>query len=86
MEAQAIYAGYIERAEDEIERTRAQEGLILPDDLDYTQLAGLSTEVRQKLAGTRPATLGQAARVPGVTAAAIAILRVHLKRHGRAVA
>jgi tRNA uridine 5-carboxymethylaminomethyl modification enzyme len=86
VEVQATYAGYIERAEQEIERTRAQEGTRLPDGLDYAQLAGLSSEARQKLSAARPATLGQAARVPGVTPAAIAILRVHLKRHAREVA
>jgi len=86
IEAQARYAGYIERAQQEIERTRAQENTPLPSDLDYAGLAGLSTEVRQKLAASRPATLGQAARVPGVTPAAVAILRVHLGRRAREVA
>ncbi len=86
VEVHATYAGYIERAEQEIERARAQEDTRLPQDLDYTQLAGLSTEVRQKLTLARPATLGQAARVPGVTPAAIAILHVHLKRRARRVA
>ena len=52
----------------------------LPEDLDYGELAGLSHEVRQRLAETRPATLGQAARVPGVTPAAVQILLVHLKK------
>ncbi len=86
IEVQASYAGYIERAQQEIERTRAQENTALPSDLDYTRLAGLSIEVRQKLAANRPATLGQAARLPGVTPAAIAILRVHLGRRAREVA
>ncbi|HTT04550.1 MAG TPA: tRNA uridine-5-carboxymethylaminomethyl(34) synthesis enzyme MnmG [Steroidobacteraceae bacterium] len=86
LEVEASYAGYIERAEQEIERVRAQEHVALPEDLDYTHLTGLSHEVRQQLAAVRPGTLGQAGRVPGVTPAALAILRVHLKRHGRAVA
>ena len=80
LEVRASYTGYIERAQAEIERTRSSEHLPLPDDFDYAGLAGLSNEVRQKLAQRRPATLGQAARVPGVTPAAVAILLVHLKR------
>jgi len=80
LEVRATYAGYIERAEDEIERARAHESMPLPDGLDYAALGALSHEVRAQLAAIRPATLGQAARVPGVTPAAIAILLVHLKR------
>jgi tRNA uridine 5-carboxymethylaminomethyl modification enzyme len=80
LEVRASYTGYIERAEAEIARTRSSEHLPLPDNFDYSGLAGLSNEVRQKLTHTRPATLGQAARVPGVTPAAVAILLVHLKR------
>jgi tRNA uridine 5-carboxymethylaminomethyl modification enzyme len=86
LEVRASYAGYIERAEEEIERTRAHESLPLPDDLDYSALAGLSHEVRSQLAAVRPATLRQAARVPGVTPAAVAILLVHLKRRGQRAA
>jgi tRNA uridine 5-carboxymethylaminomethyl modification enzyme len=86
VEVQATYAGYIERAEQEIERTRELEHLVLPETLDYAQLTSLSHEVRQQLLAVRPRTLGQAGRVPGVTPAALAILRIHLKRHGRAVA
>ena len=78
----ASYAGYIERAQDEIERSRAQQQTALPADLDYASLGGLSHEVRQKLTQIRPATLGQAARVPGVTPAAVSILLVHLRRRG----
>ncbi|MFI4869471.1 MAG: tRNA uridine-5-carboxymethylaminomethyl(34) synthesis enzyme MnmG [Steroidobacterales bacterium] len=86
LEVRASYAGYIERAAQEIERTRVQEHTPLPQDLDYASLAGLSNEVRQQLAAVRPATLGQAARVPGVTAAAVSILLVHLRRHGASAA
>jgi tRNA uridine 5-carboxymethylaminomethyl modification enzyme len=82
LEVQARYAGYIERQQQEIERTRRQEETALPEDLDYSHLGGLSHEVRQRLAEARPATLGQAARIPGVTPAAVSILLVHLKRHG----
>ncbi len=64
LEVRARYSGYIERAQEEIERARRNEHTALPSDLDYGQLAGLSNEVRQKLGEIRPATLGQAARVP----------------------
>jgi tRNA uridine 5-carboxymethylaminomethyl modification enzyme len=84
VEVRAKYAGYIERQLDEIERQRHHEEARLPDDLDYTGVAGLSIEVRQRLAEARPSTLGQAARVPGVTPAAISILLVHLKKRSRA--
>ncbi|HEX7013191.1 MAG TPA: tRNA uridine-5-carboxymethylaminomethyl(34) synthesis enzyme MnmG [Steroidobacteraceae bacterium] len=80
VEVQAKYSGYIERQQEEIERQRRYEELALPDDLDYANVRGLSTEVRQRLGQVRPATLGQAARVPGVTPAAISLLLVHLKR------
>jgi tRNA uridine 5-carboxymethylaminomethyl modification enzyme len=80
LEVEASYTGYIERARGEIERARSHESLALPDDLDYRSLAGLSNEIRQKLVEARPATLGQAARMPGVTPAAVSILLVHLKR------
>lgn len=77
----AKYTGYIDRQTLEIERQRRHEELRLPDDIDYARVRGLSTEVRQRLREARPATLGQAGRVPGVTPAAISLLLVHLKRH-----
>jgi tRNA uridine 5-carboxymethylaminomethyl modification enzyme len=80
IEVRAQYSGYIERQQDEIERQQRNEATILPADLDYLQVAGLSNEVRQKLAEARPATLGQAGRLPGVTPAALSILLVHLKK------
>ncbi|MDE2220755.1 MAG: FAD-dependent oxidoreductase, partial [Gammaproteobacteria bacterium] len=80
LEVRARYAGYIERAQQEIERARRNEHTPLPPDLDYGRLAGLSNEVRQKLVEIRPATLGQAARLPGVTPVAVSILLVHLKK------
>jgi tRNA uridine 5-carboxymethylaminomethyl modification enzyme len=86
IEVRAAYAGYIERAEDEIERARAQEDAELPPELDYAGLAGLSTEVRQALTDGRPRTVGQAARIPGVTPAAVSILLVHLRRYSGRVA
>nr|MCU0765105.1 tRNA uridine-5-carboxymethylaminomethyl(34) synthesis enzyme MnmG [Burkholderiaceae bacterium] len=80
------YAGYIARQRDEVARHEAHESTRIPDSLDYTQVRGLSFEVRQKLAAARPETVGQAARVPGVTPAAISLLLVHLKRRSRAAA
>jgi tRNA uridine 5-carboxymethylaminomethyl modification enzyme len=86
IEVRASYAGYIERAQQEIERTQAHQDTLLPGDLDYATLAGLSNEVRQVLMQIRPATVGHAARVPGITAAAVSILLVHLRRHSTRVA
>ena len=83
LEARARYHGYIERAQEDIERARRHEDTLLPADLDYLQLGGLSNEVRQKLCELRPATLGQAGRIPGVTPAAVSILLVHLGRRRR---
>jgi tRNA uridine 5-carboxymethylaminomethyl modification enzyme len=80
VEIQAKYGGYIERQRVEVARVGAYEGLVLPADLDYAAVRGLSAEVRQKLAHQRPETLGQASRVQGVTPAAISLLLVHLKR------
>jgi tRNA uridine 5-carboxymethylaminomethyl modification enzyme len=80
IEVRAKYAGYIERQQDEIDRQQRNEDTRLPEDLDYLQVAGLSHEVRQKLAEARPATVGQASRMPGLTPAAISILLVHLKK------
>ncbi len=82
VEIRTKYAGYIRRQQDEVERQRRHEDLALGDDLDYDSVSGLSHEVRQKLAEARPATLGQAARVPGVTPAAVSVLLVHIKRSG----
>ena len=80
LEIAAQYAGYIERQRDEVERSAAYENLRLPTDLDYHQVTALSIEVRQKLSKQRPETLGQAARISGVTPAAISLLLIHLKR------
>jgi tRNA uridine 5-carboxymethylaminomethyl modification enzyme len=80
IEVRAQYAGYIERQQDEIDRQQRNEETRLPEDLDYLQVAGLSHEVRQKLADARPATVGQASRLSGVTPAAVSILLVHLKK------
>jgi tRNA uridine 5-carboxymethylaminomethyl modification enzyme len=84
VEARAKYAGYIERQCEEIDRQRRNEETKLPDDIDYSQVAGLSHEVRSRLAEYRPATVGQAGRVPGVTPAAVTLLLVHLKKRSLA--
>ena len=83
VEIQAKYQGYIVRQQEEVNRREAQESAILPADLDYAEVRGLSIEVRQKLAQQRPETIGQAARISGVTPAAISLLLVHLKRSKR---
>jgi tRNA uridine 5-carboxymethylaminomethyl modification enzyme len=74
------YAGYIGKQQEEVERAAGLENLALPDELDYAQVSALSFEVRQKLGRHRPSTLGQAARISGVTPAAISLLLVHLKK------
>ena len=80
LEIQAKYAGYIERQQEEIALHRRHEETALPQDFDYHHVRGLSAEVRQKLVSHRPATLGQAGRLAGITPAAISLLLVHLRR------
>ncbi|MCO5761447.1 MAG: tRNA uridine-5-carboxymethylaminomethyl(34) synthesis enzyme MnmG [Chromatiaceae bacterium] len=80
IEIQAKYAGYIDRQQQEVERHRTQEATPLSPDFPYGEVRGLSTEVREKLSRVKPATLGQAARIPGVTPAAISLLLIHLRR------
>lgn len=81
IEIQVKYAGYIERQEDEIAKSLRHETMIIPNDLDFKGISGLSAEVEQKLTAQRPNTIGIASRIPGVTPAAISLLLVHLKRH-----
>ena len=80
VEIDVKYAGYVVRQRDEIERVKEYEGLTLPLSIDYGAVPGLSFEARQKLTAHRPETLGQAARLAGVTPATISLLLVHLKR------
>ncbi|MCU0234745.1 MAG: tRNA uridine-5-carboxymethylaminomethyl(34) synthesis enzyme MnmG, partial [Thermoanaerobaculales bacterium] len=80
VEIQAKYAGYIDRQRVEIERQLANEALALPPDFDFGAVKGLSTEVRERFTRHRPGTVGQAARLPGVTPAAVSLLLIHLKR------
>ena len=74
------YAGYIDKQNEDVQRASLMEGTLLPPEMDYSDVAALSFEVRQKLAKHRPQTLGQASRISGVTPAAISLLRVHLKK------
>ena len=80
VEIQAKYLGYIARQQDEIARHERYESMVLPADLDYREVHGLSNEVHQKLNQHKPATLGQASRMSGITPAAVSLLLVHLKR------
>jgi tRNA uridine 5-carboxymethylaminomethyl modification enzyme len=84
VEVQAKYSGYLKRQSDEIERAWRNEELRLPADIDYSLVGGLSNEARQRLCDVRPETLGQAARIPGLTPAAVSLLLVHLKKRERA--
>ncbi|WP_281648067.1 tRNA uridine-5-carboxymethylaminomethyl(34) synthesis enzyme MnmG [Parendozoicomonas sp. Alg238-R29] len=80
VEIQSKYQGYIERQAEEIERLRRHEETALPENMDFDAITGLSNEIRQKLNDVRPATLGQASRIQGVTPAAISLLLIHLKK------
>ncbi len=80
-EVNAKYAGYLARQQQEIDKASRHQQTGLPETLDYAEVRGLSNEVSQKLAQHRPATIGQASRISGVTPAAISLLLVHLKRH-----
>ena len=80
VEVQAKYAGYIDRQEREIAKHAKQESLRLPEDIDYAAVDGLSHEARQKLSAARPATLGQASRLEGMTPSAVSLLLIHLKK------
>ncbi len=75
------YAGYLSRQQLEIDKSLKHEETLLPESLDYVDVRGLSNEVCQKLQDHRPATIGQAGRISGITPAAISLLLVHLKRH-----
>ncbi|AHL77587.1 tRNA uridine 5-carboxymethylaminomethyl modification protein [Stutzerimonas stutzeri] len=80
VEIKTKYAGYIDRQQEEIQRLRASESVVLPENLDYSTISGLSKEIQHKLSLARPETLGQASRIPGVTPAAVSLLMIHLKK------
>ncbi len=83
VETDTKYAGYIKRQDQEIERIRRHESMALPGDMDYQSISGLSNELRQKLGQQRPASLARAARIPGMTPAALSILLVHARQHNQ---
>ena len=83
VEIDSKYQGYISRQLDEIERVKAQQDFVLPRAIDYSEVHGLSNEVVQKLNHNKPATLGQAGRISGVTPAAISLLLIHMKKIGK---
>ena len=80
IEIEARYKGYIERQDADIRAFRKDESMSLPANLNYAEVGGLSTEVRTKLTHSRPATLGAAARIPGVTPAALTALLRYVRR------
>lgn len=80
VQLQVKYEGYIQRQNEQVERFKKLEDVILPEDMEYDELSGLSHEVVEKLSKVRPRTLGQAARISGITPAAISVLQVHLRK------
>ncbi len=80
LEAEALYAPYLRRQEAERRLIEREERLAIPEGLDFAAIAGLSREMQHRLDRARPATLGSAGRIPGITPAAIAALAVHLRR------
>ncbi len=84
IEVQLKYAGYIERQHEEIARQQRNEHTVIPENLDYCAVRGLSAEVQEKLTRARPTTIGQASRIPGVTPAAISLLLIYLKKNAGA--
>jgi tRNA uridine 5-carboxymethylaminomethyl modification enzyme len=74
------YAGYVARQEETARRMADAENTVLPKDMDYTCIAGLTTEAKEKLSAVKPLTLGQAARIPGITPAALACIEIQLKK------
>ena len=84
MEIQAKYHGYIERQQAEIEKQKRHQSTQLSEAIDYNTVKGLSNEVAQKLNEHKPSTIGQASRISGITPAAVSLLLVYLKKHGKA--
>jgi tRNA uridine 5-carboxymethylaminomethyl modification enzyme len=89
LETEVKYEGYVRRQAETIERFKRMEDTVIPDWVDFSGVTGLSTEVSERLSRVRPRSLGQAARMPGITPAAISILAVHIKtrrdRNARAI-
>jgi tRNA uridine 5-carboxymethylaminomethyl modification enzyme len=80
LEAEALYAPYLRRQDAERRLIEKEDRLSIPEEIDFTQIPGLSREMQQRLAFARPTTLGSATRIAGITPAAIAALAVHLRR------
>mgnify|MGYP001427357088 CR=1 FL=1 len=80
VEIEVKYEGYVKRQQKEVQRQAEQDSIALPQELDYGKIAGLSNEVIEKLEGVRPANIGQARRISGMTPAAISLLLVHMRR------
>ena len=80
LEVETKYAGYIRRQDDEIAKIRRHEGMQIPSEMDYSSIDGLSNELRQKLDQQRPESLARAARIQGMTPAALSILLIHAKK------
>jgi tRNA uridine 5-carboxymethylaminomethyl modification enzyme len=84
LETLVKYGGYVERQQGLVERSRRMEEAVLPADLDYAAIRGLSHEVREKLSKVRPRSMGQASRISGITPAALSLLAIHLRQSGSA--
>ena len=82
VEIQIKYEGYLKRQQEQIDRFRKMENFTIPEEIDYKKLSGLSAEVKEKLDMIRPRSLGQAARISGITPSAISILMIHMKKAG----
>ncbi len=82
VEIHVKYQGYIDRQQQQVERFKKLEGVVIPPDMDYNEMKGLSQEVREKLLKIKPHTLGQTSRISGITPAAITILTIYLKKMG----
>lgn len=80
------YQGYLQRQQDMVAKTAGREKILLPEDMPYAEVAGLTLEVVEKLSAIKPMTMGQAARIPGVTPAALACLDIHLRKMNRETA
>ncbi len=85
IETEVKYSGYIEKQKREVERFKRLERMSLPEDLDYSEIPGLSNEVKEKLNKVRPRSIGQALRIPGITPAAISCIQIYLKKKGRKI-
>jgi tRNA uridine 5-carboxymethylaminomethyl modification enzyme len=83
IETATRYAGYVDKQRGDVERASRSASTLIPDDFDYTAVRALSYEARQVLAAHRPANIGDASRLPGVTPAALSLLLVHVKKHRR---